>query len=166
METVAIYWEARIKTYGFQVVKDLVLCRYAIPADLSAPWDRAVERIEAGQGRFRLLSAQLGETGDLDALMLCDPDQGDQLASHIVAEMPGAAGRRRQDIVPAELLFFQGPHFGDRFGVADFTYRALADQADSLLAAVFSCASIYLIFPDGGADEAKARLADAFRVPG
>jgi len=69
-------------------------------------------------------------------------------------------------ITPVELIYFQGPHFGDRFGIADFTYRALKDDADDLLGAVFSCASIYLVLPEGAAGRAKERLTAAFHVPG
>ncbi len=165
METVAMYWEPQIKTYGFQVVKNLALYKYRIPADLPARWERAIERIEEGQNRFQLVCAQLSEPSDLDLLLLCDPEQGASLARQIEAEIPAVADRR-QVIAPVELIFFQGPHFGDRFGVADFTYKALKEQAGLLLAAVFACASIYLILPEGVADETKNLLAAAFRIPG
>jgi hypothetical protein len=52
METVVMYWESPIKTYGFQVVKDLALYKYRIPADLPAEWARAIERIEDGPKPF------------------------------------------------------------------------------------------------------------------
>ena len=165
METVAMYWEPQIKTYGFHVVKDLALYKYKIPANLPARWERAIERIEAGQNRFQLVCVQLSESSELELLLLCEPAQGVCLARHIEAEIPAVADRL-QVTTPVELLFFQGPHFGDRFGVADFTYQALKEKADLLLAAVFACASIYLILPEGAADETKTRLAAAFRIPG
>jgi hypothetical protein len=165
METVAMYWEPQIKTYGFHVVKDLALYKYKIPADLPAGWERAIERIEAGQNRFQLVCAQLGESSELELLLLCEPEQGVSLARHIEAEIPAVADRR-QVTTPVELLFFQGPHFGDRFGVADFTFKALKEKADLLLAVVCACASIYLILPEGAADETKTLLTAAFRIPG
>ena len=165
METVVMYWESQIKTYGFQVVKDLALYKYRIPADLPAEWARAIERIEDGPNRFHLLCAQLNESSELDLGLLCEPEQGVSLARRIAAEIP-AAGDRLQVTFPVELIFFQGPHFGDRFGIADFTYKALKEKSDLLLAAVFACASIYLILPEGAADETRTRLAAAFRIPG
>ncbi len=165
METVAMYWEPQIKTYGFHVVKNLSLYKYSIPVDLPAPWERAIERLEAGQNRFQLVCAQLSASSDLDLLLLCELEQGVSLARHIEAEIPAVA-KQRQVATPVELLFFQGPHFGDRFGVADFTLKALKEKADLLLAAVFACASIYLIFPEGAADETKTLLTAAFRIPG
>jgi hypothetical protein len=165
METVAIYWEPQIKTYGFQVVKELALFNFALPAQMPASWDRAMETIDNGHNRFHLLCGQLNETADIDLMLLCESAQCDSFARQVEAELPVAKSCPRQMICPVELLFFQGPHFGDRFGIADFTYRALRNHADYLLAAVFSSASIYLVLPEGLAGEAKKRLTAAFRIP-
>ena len=165
METVAMYWEPQIKTYGFQVVTNLALYKYSIPADLPAEWRRAIQRVEDGPDRFLLLFAQLSASSKLDLRLLCEPEQGVSLARRIAAEIP-EEDDRPQVTVPVELIFFQGPHFGDRFGIADFTYKALQEKSDVLLAAVFTCASIYLILPEGAADDTRTRLAAAFRIPG
>lgn len=160
-----MYWEPRIKTYGFQVVKDLALYRYRLPADLPAGWTRAIERIEDGPNRFHLVYIQPNESCDLDLGLVCEAEQGIQLARRIAAEMPTAENRLRVS-APVELIFFQGPHFGDRFGIADFTYQALQEKSALILAAVFACASVYLILPEGAADETLTRLAAAFRIAG
>jgi len=160
-----MYWEPRIKTYGFQVVKKLALYRYRIPVNRSNHWERALECIENGPHRFHLICGQLNESLDLSLLLLCGPDRGRSSSRPIEADIPEVDGCRSQEITPVELIFFQGPHFGDRFGVADFTYRALKDHANDLLAAVFSCASIYLVLPEGAADGALDQLNAAFNVP-
>ena len=128
-------------------------------------WERALECIENGPNRFHLIWGQLNEASKLDLLLLCEPEPGRPFSRHIEAEIPLDEGCRCQVITPVELLFFQGPHYGDRFGIADFTYRALKDHADGLLAAVFSCASIYLVLPEGSADGARDRLAASFNIP-
>lgn len=162
METVAMYWEPQIKTYGFQVKKNLALYQCTVPANRLSQWDRAAGRMKDGKNRFHLLSAQLSAPSEFSLLLLCDPEQGVSMASQMEMEMPVAMGRVT---LPVELLFFQGPHFGDRFGIADFTCRALGEHADLLLATAFSCASIYLIFPECAADKAKTLLTAAFRIP-
>ncbi|MEE4111752.1 MAG: hypothetical protein V2I40_02995, partial [Desulfobacteraceae bacterium] len=108
METVVMYWESQIKTYGFQVVKDLALYKYRIPADLPAEWARAIARIEDGPNRFHLLYAQLSESSGFDLRLLCEPEQGAPLARRIAAEIP-AAGDHFLVTAPVELIFFQGP---------------------------------------------------------
>jgi hypothetical protein len=107
----------------------------------------------------------LNESSELDLRLLCEPEQAASLARRIAAETP-AAVKRLQITAPVELIFFQGPHFGDRFGIADFTYKALKEKSDVLLAAIFACHSIYLILPEGLADETRNCLSAAFRIPG
>lgn len=165
METIVMYREPQIKTYGFQVVKDLALYNYKMPVDLPAGWTRAIKRIEDEPNRFHLLYTQLRESSEVNLRLLCEPEQGVYLVRRIADEIP-AAGDRLQVTAPVELIFFQGPHFGDRFGIAAFTYKALKEKSALLLAAVFACHSIYLILPEGAADETQTRLAAAFRIPG
>ena len=165
METVAMYWEPKIKTYGFQVIKSLAVYRYVIPANLPAHWDRALEFIERGHDRFHLIYGHLNPSLDLSLSLLCEPGQGRSVARGLEIEIPMDECCRGRVTTPVELLFFQGPHFGDRFGIADFTYRALKDHADGLLAAVFSCASIYLVLSEGAADGAREHLTAAFTIP-
>ncbi len=160
-----MYWEPEIKTYGFQVVKNLAFYKYSVPADLPAEWTRAIQRIEDEPNRFHLLYTQLTTSLELNLRLLCEPEQGVCMARRIAAEIP-AADDRLQVTVPVEMICFQGPHFGDRFGIADFTYQALQEKSDLLLATVFACHSIYLILPEGAADDTRTRLAAAFRIPG
>ena len=98
METVAMYWEPQIKTYGFQVVENLALYKYSIPADLPAPWEHAIVRLEEGQNRFQLLCAQLSASSDLELRLLCEPEQGISLACQIEAEIPVLADCRQVTI--------------------------------------------------------------------
>ena len=165
METVAMYWEPRIKTYGFQVIKNLSLYAYAFSDEIWQRWGQVAGQIDADSNRFQLVCAQQGEAGHLELMLLCNPEQGAACARRLEIGLAKAACPPRVTS-PVELIIFQGPHFGDRFGIADFTCRALKEQVDDLLAAVFSSASIYLVLPQGVADKARDRLAAAFRVPG
>ena len=166
METVAIYWEAQIKTYGFQITRNLALYRYAVSADLSAQWDRAMQQLAREADRFKLLTAQPGKDLELDLILLCEQAEKAATPDPLSTQMPATADRRIQKIAPVALLCFQGPHYGDRYGVADFTYRALGETARHLHAAVFAGASVYLVFPEDRIDAARERLEAAFRIPG
>jgi hypothetical protein len=166
METVAMYWEPQIKTYGFQVTYNLVLYRYIVSPDLSAQWDRAMQRAAGDTERFHLLTAQPGTDDELDLILLCENEDKPASLDPLSTQMPATADRRLQTVSPVALLCFQGPHYGDRYGVADFTYRALGKTARHLHVAVFAGASVYLIFPEDRIGAAKHRLAAAFRIPG
>jgi hypothetical protein len=165
METVAVYWEPQIKTYGFQVVRNLALYTCTVPADLPPTWEGALTSIDNGQCRFELVCGQMNDACGMDLLLLYAWACRGEFTRCLEAVLPVDAARPGQAIGPVELIFFQGPHFGDRFGIADFTCRALGDHVDHLLAAVFSCASVYLVLPEGNADAAKERLSAAFKIP-
>jgi hypothetical protein len=63
-----------------------------------------------------------------------------------------------------DLVFFQGPHFGDRYGILDFTIRALGADV-TLLGTVCATATIYLVLPSGQGRKAKEILHGAFEIP-
>ncbi len=64
-----------------------------------------------------------------------------------------------------ELVYFQGPHYGDRYGIAGAAVTALAEQDVPLLAIVCTGASVYLITPEGMACAARNALGKAFGTP-
>jgi aspartokinase len=65
----------------------------------------------------------------------------------------------------AELVFFQGPHFGDRYGIADVAVEALAGKGVEMTAIVCSGACIYIVLPGGKSEEAVLVLAETFEIP-
>jgi aspartokinase len=65
----------------------------------------------------------------------------------------------------AELVFFQGPHFGDRYGIADAAVGALAERGVKMTAIVCSGACIYIVLPEGKSEEAVLVLAETFEIP-
>jgi aspartokinase len=65
----------------------------------------------------------------------------------------------------AELIFFQGPHFGDRHGIADVTVEALAGKGVEMTAIVCSGACVYIVLPEGKSGEAVLVLAETFEIP-
>jgi hypothetical protein len=165
METIAVYWESQIKTYGFQVVRELAMYSCTVPVDLLPTWEGALTSVDNGRRGFELVCGQMNDACGIDLMLLYAWACRSEFVHRLEAVVPIDAACPKQAIGPVELIFFQGPHFGDRFGIADFTYHALGDHTDRLLAAVFSCASVYLVFPKGGADAAKERLSAAFRIP-
>jgi len=66
---------------------------------------------------------------------------------------------------PVELVYFQGPHYGDRYGIAGAAVSALAQHDVPLLAVVCTGASVYLIMPKGMASAALNALGNAFSTP-
>ena len=68
--------------------------------------------------------------------------------------------------MPAEMVFFQGPHFGDRYGILDAAVRGLAARRVKMTAAACSGACIYIVLPEGKSEGAAvAALSEVFEIP-
>ena len=66
---------------------------------------------------------------------------------------------------PVEMLNFHGPHFGDRYGIADMAGRALQKNGNRYILMGCSAASVHILFIKNAADKAKAALASVFETP-
>jgi aspartokinase len=84
---------------------------------------------------------------------------------HIDQFVPGGAENiiRRSDA--ADLVFFQGPHFGDRYGILDVAVQALIAKKIRMMGVACSGACIYVVVPEGRSEDAVAALGECFEIP-
>lgn len=165
METIAIYRESTIRTYGFHLLEGVTLCRIDLAAHQLARWGRVMQEIADPGPSFRLVWAQAEGTNGFKFYALCD----DKQKMH-AAQFPGCGAEPEADdwtyhTMPVDLLFFQGPHFGDRYGILSFVQKTLAARQVPQLASVCSVATIHLVFPVGWGASAKDVLSHAFEIP-
>jgi hypothetical protein len=66
---------------------------------------------------------------------------------------------------PVEMIFFYGPHFGDRYGIADTALGILREKGLPIIAAGCTGASVYIILPENCAAKARDVLSDSFDTP-
>ncbi len=155
-ETVAQYVESRIKTYGIQVKTGLTLCTgYLGPAALGS-WGRAM----AGSGfHFAYAAAAVaGQNGIKIDLVL---DLG---AQHMdVPETPALS--RLENRRNVEMISFYGPHFGDRYGIADNALGCLERSGIPVWMAGCVGATVTLIVPPDMGAKATEALSDIFYTP-
>jgi hypothetical protein len=165
METAARYTEAKIKTYGFETRLDRCLCEFGL---------------EPVPGRQRHAPDTAGDMGAIPFdMVLMEPPDGDRYPLAIVVadrhrhhlqRYVAGMNPRPTDVdirftAPVELLYFFGPHFGDRFGIADATCRALSQNGIRPIASAFSSSSVFLLLPEHGAAMAKVIFAELFEIP-
>lgn len=163
METAARYTEAKIKTYGFETRRDRCLCEFSLVPEPCR------HRPDAADGMVAIpFDMVLMEPPDEDRypLAVVVADRHRRALQQFVAGMgPRQAGMDMRFTAPVELLYFFGPHFGDRFGIADATCRALDQNNIRLIASAFSSSSVFLVLAEHGAEMAKAIFADLFETP-
>lgn len=165
METIAVYWEETIRTYGIQVEKNLCL----VQADILAP------KVDVlGQ-----LLAELGEEGTKPRLILAHQFEAERLRISMVFQekfkkqlvqfttRPAVVDVTSSFVIdcPVEMLYFHGPHFGDRYGIADMAATALKKKNIRYMVMGCSAASVHLVFPENVGDRAKKALGSVFNTP-
>lgn len=165
METIAVYWEETIRTYGFTLFEGQTCCRMHLTNHEAAQWEQALQTMEEGQALFRLVWAQAESPSHIKFFLLCDDNHWQNVRSCLTSQKECRCILDKQEISQVDMVYFQGPHFGDRYGILDFTYKALDRGQIPILGVVCSVASVYLIAPLGRGAEIQKCLSQAFEIP-
>lgn len=165
METIAVYFEPVAKSYGLHTVTGVAMVR--TPLDLGrvprSECPGPPPRPPCGKFSFVMLQWEPGQAGILYAVAAPEdiPAVLKSFGRWAVADT--AAGAR--DRQPVEMVFFQGPHFYERYGIAAAALDKLREKKAGLLLAGFSGSMAYLVVPTRTAESVKAALAECFRLP-
>jgi len=194
METFAVYWEPIIKTYGISERTGLCLVTLDLPFNrISDGGDWLTRFASRFDGSLVLIFSRPAPPTGLRLHLLLDrlPEkcEPENMNPDKTSEGVETAGAMEKNVRPAqppepslsdfdpvcsglrvdnpvELVYFQGPHYGDRYGIAGSAVTALTDREVPLLAVVCTGASVYLITPKGMACAARNALSAAFSTPG
>jgi len=166
METIAIYWEPKIKTYGIAERIGLSMVSLDLLTEEMIAGEDRLRRVGSAAGEFLLVFARPSKEGGFRLHLLFER----RPSWHLLEEFSGVTGGGRSSGLrvddDVELVYFQGPHFGDRYGIADAAFGALARADVPVLAAACTGASVYIVLPKGSAQAARKALSEAFVVPG
>ena len=165
METIAVYWEETIRTYGIQVEKNLCWVQADIlPSKVDAMGQLLAELGEDGT-KPRLILAHQFEAERLRMSMVFQEKFKKQLVQYTTRPAVEDVSSALVIDCPVEMLYFHGPHFGDRYGIADMAATALKNKGIRFMAMGCSAASVHLIFPENVGDRAKKALESVFNTP-
>lgn len=161
LETIAVYSESVIRTYGFEVRRGLALVTLT-------PMAAALDLEQA------IANAGIPEPDLLMATGLSQPDGTLQIQLVLATGDTPISSREPQEgdphhlrvVSPVEVIYFHGPHFGDRYGIAAAAVKELHAGKVACLAMDCTGASIHLAVPDGRGDEAVQHLRRSFSIPG
>lgn len=165
MEIIASYWEPRIKTYGFQKVVDLSLVEVTPGPDGMESLGLALYRLGEGGIDFQLVFSDPSAETPWRTYFLTGRHGIEGLSGLIRQGGEGAQEGMFRVISPVELVLFQGPHYGDRFGVVDASLQALAAGGLRMVASVCTGSCVCLVVPEGTADRVVSALSECFDVP-
>ncbi|SDO83988.1 hypothetical protein [Desulforhopalus singaporensis] len=163
METIAVYWEEQIKVYGISDKFDLMLSTLTFdPSELEF-WGQQIAALEAGIKRFEFIACHRGE--EVISLHLLLDKGSAKTLDEAVNRLAATRSLHCRKTWPVDLIYLHGPHFQDRFGIADAAATSLARH--NLTPLITGCAgtSMYLVFRGGEGDRAKKTLTRTFLTP-
>jgi aspartokinase len=165
VETIAVYSEPRIKTYGFHEVTGLSII-YASCAfqNLSKLGSLLINLEEHSNDFFLVLMRNF--TNDPPGLYIVLKHSREKVICRYLNDM--LSRNEKKDLVidsSAGVIYFQGPHFGDRYGIADTVFKALDKHNVPILASGCTGASMYIVFSETWIQKAKNILNTTFEIP-
>jgi hypothetical protein len=168
METIAFYRETIIKTYGFFEKTGLSLITADFPPVRGGQiLARVLDSISTPGNTVLLLTVRPLSDKNMRLNLLLDEgrkagEQADSGLSLLEQAFKDLRWRQEKEV---ELLFFQGPHYGDRYGIAWAALSAAAEAGIPLLVAACIGATVFWVLPKGLGDSARESLNRAFLVP-
>jgi hypothetical protein len=165
METIAVYWEPVIKTYGFEEATELALICAYFKTKRMTEWGFWIWEIGSSMDGFRLVLLEQSDPGGFHVYLLVDSGEAKKILSPLDELIQTDTGEYFNHIYPVDLIYFQGPHFGDRYGIADAVFKALAEGNIPVHITACSGASVYLVLPKNKRLEAIPLLHRFFHDP-
>ena len=154
VETIAVYWEPKIRIYGMDIVKNL--CYLKIACSAADLCDEKWIKLIGGNYRFRLVTGRVDDQKDFCLEIVVDKKE---------------AARLMEDLSPmtirdkVEMISFHGPHFQDRYGIASMAFNQLHDEKIQLLTTGYTGTSVQLVVTEGMAENVASSLDSTFIVP-
>ena len=165
METTAVYWEPKIRTYGFQLDTDLSLLKIDIDLAKLNLYESLLEALGETGIKFSLVFGQIQDNNILSIFLALKGSSGNGLIDLINQDSNIGVFKCSIIAYPVEMLSFQGPHYGDRYGIAHAAFGALAKESIPVLAAGCSVSSVYLVLSEEGLAMGRKLLSEAFELP-
>jgi aspartokinase len=167
-ETAASYIERKVKTYGIQAKSRMFLCRLHMELDKLSEWGNNIQRFEDFGLRFCYASSFTSKNNHMDLFLIVDAENCsiEDLEKRIFPDALSEKLRHNCNILSqVDYIHFHGPHFGDRYGIANHALSALRDKHIPVLLAGCVGSSINLVVPKDSIQVSREALSDVFEMP-
>lgn len=165
METIALYKEERIKVYGITRKSDLILVVLSFPANQLELWGQRVDEISNQTQRFELVTYHAANKSMTELHLLIDQKTIDPLRETLTQWKKNTPQTGLKFKQPVDILYLHGPHFQDRYGIADTAFNALLPNNIEILISGCAGTSMYLVTPAFQGQIALEILNETFLIP-
>lgn len=164
METIAVYWESKVKVYSITHVSDLSMVQLTYPIETTEKVGKALAALEDSVQRFELVTQDNVDAGRSRVnFFIRRPRQ---------KAVKGVSKEWKEELQvdvtlnsSVELIYLHGPHFQDRFGIVEIAFSALKAGSIEIIAAGCAGTTIYLALPKDQGVPARQILRNTFIIP-
>lgn len=163
VETVAVYWEPKIRIYGMDLQHDL--SHLALKCQVMALASDGWQKIAVNKEKFRLLLAQKDEQSNFCCDFLVDTCWKEPLSADLhkfAANEPSSHVVCEENV---EMVTFHGPHFQDRFGIAQRVLEVLHESGIQLISSGCTGTSVNIVVAAGNGDAVVNCLNQICTIP-
>ena len=164
LETIAVYWESKVKVYSITLVTDLSMAQLTFPIENTEKVGKYLAGLEDSVQRFELVTQDSVDAARSQVNLFIR-----QSKQKAVKEVSGKLRNELQVKVtldsPVELIYLHGPHFQDRFGIVEIVFSALKSGSIEIIAAGCAGTTIYIALPHGQGEPASQILRNTFIIP-
>ncbi len=162
-EVVASYQEKKPKTYGLEYQEGQELVQLNLNRGNMAQFGIAFKEFARMGLHLTFLSTSPGYEEASGTLVFCLPSSETQSYTEIISKIAPQADLESRS--PVSVFSMNGPHFGDRYGIASELLHVLNESGVDLLALACTIASIIGVVPSHQIEPAMQAIQGCFEVP-
>ncbi len=164
METIAVYWESKVKVYSITHITGLSLSSLIFPIKTTEKIGHALIDLENSIQRFELVTQDYIDS-TLSQMNLFYDQSKEKITEKTMSTWCEKMQTAITSTSPIELIYLHGPHFQERFGIADIVFSALRNGNIKIITAGCAGTTIYIAVPDKSAVSATRILRETFIIP-
>lgn len=165
MQTIAIYKEERVKVYSITQKDGLVLIVLSFPTSEIGLWGQRVMELEEQIKRFELVTSHSSNKEKTILHLLFDEKKLEFIHEELQKWQKASPDTELKNKQSVELIYLHGPHFQDRFGIADVAFDALRKKNITILVSGCAGTSMYLVLPPLQGQKSQKILTETFLIP-
>ena len=160
---VASYQEKKPKVYGLEIREGLEFIHIRLNSGGIGQIGTSLRKLSQLGSNLTFISKNPCRLQGTEELFICLPPSSDRPNAEVMARMAPQAVI--DTIFPVSTFSMNGPHFGDRYGIAGELLRAIKEGGIDLLALNCSIASIIGVVPLDQTQSAIQAIQGCFEVP-
>lgn len=135
------------------------------PTNRTAYWGERIMELERALKRFELITCHGTDQDRIELYLLIEGAGRDTMLKSMSEWLETETAAQFSMHDPVDMVFLHGPHFQDRFGIAETAFSALAGESIPIVLSGCAGTSMYLVLPENQGATAMRILTDTFLIP-